>query len=89
MSQLVSQKSTDHPGQQYVRQVVDHFEVKGPNGQHLCLAFEPLRQPLGMLYQQLGPNNPGRIRLLKSLMPSVLKCLDYLHTECQIVHTGE
>jgi serine/threonine protein kinase len=79
---------TTHPGQDYVRNVLDSFEVEGPGGKHLCLAFEPLRQPLWMLGRQISPNGLVQPRIIKALMPSILKCLDFLHSECHVIHTG-
>lgn len=32
----------DHPGRAYVMQLLDRFEIKGPNGCHLCLVLEAL-----------------------------------------------
>lgn len=79
---------TTHPGRQYVRSVLDSFEVEGPDGTHICMAFEPLRQPLWMLGQQSGLTNLVQPRTIKALLPSILKSLDFLHSECQVIHTG-
>ncbi|KAH7176421.1 kinase-like domain-containing protein [Dactylonectria macrodidyma] len=78
---------TTHPGRQYVRSVLDSFEVEGPNGTHICLAFEPLRQPLWMLGQQSGLTGLVQPRTIKAVLPSILKSLDFLHSECQMIHT--
>ncbi|KAJ2895357.1 hypothetical protein MKZ38_006628 [Zalerion maritima] len=43
-----------HGGEEYVRLVLDSFDVDGPHGRHLCLAFEPLREPLWMLGRHLS-----------------------------------
>lgn len=78
---------THHPGRDYVRNVLDSFEIDGPHGKHVCLAMEPLRLPLWMMGRQncLGGRVP--VRTIKAVLPSILKCLDFLHTECQIIHT--
>ncbi|KAK7409376.1 hypothetical protein QQX98_008438 [Neonectria punicea] len=78
---------TTHPGRQYVRSVLDSFEVEGPEGTHICLAFEPLRQPLWMLGQQSGLTNMVQPRIIKGVLPSILKSLDFLHSECKVIHT--
>ncbi|QPH11091.1 hypothetical protein C2857_002681 [Epichloe festucae Fl1] len=78
---------TTHPGQEYVRKVLDSFEVKRSGQTHLCLAFEPLRQPLWMLGRQTSPNGLVQPRIIKALLPGILKCLDFLHTECHVIHT--
>lgn len=33
----LEQSNSDHSGRQYVAFLLDHFEVQGPNGVHLCL----------------------------------------------------
>lgn len=83
-----SSRRTTHPGRRYVREIINHFEIDGPGGKHLCLAFEPVRQPLWMLTQQLRREGLALSQSLKTLLPSILQCLDYLHSECHIIHTG-
>ena len=79
---------TSHPGREYIRGVLDSFEVEGPHGTHLCMAMEPLRQPLWMLGQQSGLTSWVQPRTIKAVLPSILKSLDYLHSEANIIHTG-
>lgn len=31
-----------HPGQKHIVQLLDSFEVDGPNGRHTCIIMEPL-----------------------------------------------
>ncbi|CAM1502196.1 Fc.00g041800.m01.CDS01 [Cosmosporella sp. VM-42] len=78
---------TTHPGRDYVRSVLDSFEVEGPSGKHICLAFEPLRQPLWMMGKQNTHNARVQPRTIKAVLPSILKCLDFIHSECQVIHT--
>ena len=35
-----------HEGFRYVRTVLDNFEATRPDGTHLCLVYEPMREPL-------------------------------------------
>lgn len=79
---------TTHPGQEHVRKVLDSFEIEGPGGKHLCLAFEPLRQPLWFLGRQTSAGGLVQPRIIKALLPGILECLDFLHTECHVIHTG-
>lgn len=83
---IFSVQST-HRGRDYIRNVLDSFEVEGPNGKHLCMAFEPLRQPLWMLGKQCGNNGRLPPRKVKKVLPSILKCLDFLHSEANVIHT--
>ncbi|KAL3429875.1 kinase-like domain-containing protein [Aspergillus tetrazonus] len=42
-------KSPIHRGRGIIRTFLDSFEVTGPDGSHLCLAYEPMREPLWIL----------------------------------------
>ena len=55
---------------------------------HICLVFEPLREPIWLLNERFEGNTiPSEI--LKIMVQMLLHGLDYLHTECHIVHTGK
>ena len=57
-------------------------------GDHTCLVFEPLREPLWLLNERfVGKTIPSAI--LKIMVEMLLRGLDYLHTECKIIHTGK
>ncbi|CAI6093808.1 hypothetical protein V2G26_017113 [Clonostachys chloroleuca] len=79
---------TTHPGRQYIRPVLDSFEVEGPEGSHICMTYEPLRQPVWMLGQQSGLTSLVQANTIKALLPSMLKALDFLHSECRLIHTN-
>ncbi|KAF4968321.1 hypothetical protein FSARC_4266 [Fusarium sarcochroum] len=81
--------NTSHPGRQFIRGVLDSFEVEGPDGTHIVLALEPLRQPLSMLAQQDGLTRKVPVQTIKAVLPSILQSLDYLHSEADIIHTGK
>lgn len=49
ITQHIFSTSTTHANREYVREVFDSFEVEGPGGKYLYMAFKPLRQPLWML----------------------------------------
>ncbi|KAG5930109.1 hypothetical protein E4U53_002301 [Claviceps sorghi] len=80
---------TTHPGQQYVRDMLGSFEIEGPQSgrTHLCMAFEPLRQPLWMFGRQSSPNGLVQPCIVKALLPGILRCLDFMHTKCHVIHT--
>ncbi|RAK99790.1 kinase-like protein [Aspergillus ibericus CBS 121593] len=56
MSQQISRLRSSHEGRRYVRLVKESFEIQGRLGNHLCLVFEPLREPLWLLGKHLGSN---------------------------------
>ncbi|EPE36816.1 Protein kinase-like (PK-like) [Glarea lozoyensis ATCC 20868] len=43
-----------HRGRSIVRTAVDSFEVASPNGSHLCLVFDPMREPLWLFRRRFG-----------------------------------
>lgn len=70
-----------------IRTCLESFEVTGPEGKHLCLAYEPLREPV-WLYQQRFPDGKLPSSLIKAFLTMILTGLDYLHSDCKVVHTG-
>lgn len=80
-------RNPSHEGFPYVRTMIDSFEVTGLEGVHLCLVYEPMREPL-WLFQRRWENRKLPPALLKVYMRFLLRGLDYLHSECHIIHTG-
>lgn len=67
-------------------QLLNDFKITGVNGTHVCMVFEVLGHNLLKLI--LKSNYRGiPIANVKSIARQVLEGLDYLHTECQIIHT--
>lgn len=76
----------NHPGKAHVVQLLDSFEHRGPNGLHVCMVFEVLGENLlGLIkrYNHRGIPMP----LVKQITKQVLLGLDYMHRECEIIHT--
>jgi len=84
----ISSTNSSHDCLPYVQTMVDSFEVIGPNGTHSCLVFEPMRETLS-LFQSRLKDKRFTLELLKIYLVCVLNGLDYLHSECRIVHSGE
>ncbi|KAI1909054.1 hypothetical protein LOZ12_004359 [Ophidiomyces ophidiicola] len=82
----ISQVHSSHEGQNFVRQLEESFEIKGPFGSHDCLVFEPLRESIWMLGRRFGPIGLPP-PLAKAFLKVILTSLDYLHTECHVIHT--
>lgn len=80
-------KNPSHEGFPYVRTVLDSFEAMGPGGRHICLVYEPMREPL-WLFQRRWENGKLPPSLLKVYLKFLLRGLNYLHSECHIIHTG-
>ncbi|QKX63522.1 uncharacterized protein TRUGW13939_10693, partial [Talaromyces rugulosus] len=80
-------QETRHPGRNFVRKLLDHFYIQGPHGRYVCLVHEPL----GMSADLLIKMSPGQAMSLDDMKPGIrqlLVALDYLYSECHIIHTG-
>jgi serine/threonine-protein kinase SRPK3 len=88
LSQHIANANPSHHGLHYVRTIIDAFEVIGPKGIHMCLVFKPLREPISIFQKRLVD---GRYDLaaLKATLRCLLFGLDYLHSQCHVIHTGE
>jgi hypothetical protein len=51
-------KNPSHEGFPFVRTMLDNFEVPGPDGPHLCLVYEPMREPLWLFQRRWGGKLP-------------------------------
>ncbi|KAJ3061446.1 serine/threonine protein kinase, CMGC group, partial [Podochytrium sp. JEL0797] len=76
----------EHRGRPYVVELTDWFKVKGVNGSHVTMAFEVLGPNLLTLIRQYHHRGIP-VPIVKRIMKQVLKGLDYLHSECKIIHT--
>ncbi|TQW00462.1 protein kinase [Cordyceps javanica] len=83
----ISRQTKSHDGHNFIRKLLGSFTVRGVSGTHVCLVLEPLREPLWLYCRRfVGGVIPADI--LKILLQMILQGLDYLHSECQIIHTG-
>jgi serine/threonine-protein kinase SRPK3 len=82
----VSRRSS-HQGRNYVSHLLEQFTHTGPNGEHVCLAFDVLGHHLDF---QAAKYEDGKIpvRAVKVIARQLLLGLDFLHRECGIIHTG-
>ena len=88
ISRHISTIQSTHEGRSYVRLVEDSFTISGPFGEHLAMVFEPLREPLWRLGRHLGTVGLSPT-ILKAFLKLVLQGLDFLHSECHVIHTGQ
>ncbi|KAH2288675.1 hypothetical protein KXW29_001840 [Aspergillus fumigatus] len=82
----INQVETNHPGRNFIRKLRDHFYIQGPHGRHVCLVHEPLGTSADVLVKM----SPGHVMTLDDMKPAIrqlLVALDFLHSECQIIHT--
>ncbi|EGC42771.1 serine kinase [Histoplasma capsulatum var. duboisii H88] len=65
-----------HEGRHFILPILHQFKHAGPNGVHVCFVFDVLGHHL---YFQCSKYEDGRLPLLLGL--------DFLHTECGVIHT--
>ncbi|KAI3168992.1 hypothetical protein DTO046C5_4056 [Penicillium roqueforti] len=86
ISQHIAALKSDNEAIRYVRLIKESFLVQGSHGQHICLVFEPLREPIWFLGR-----HPGRVgmppNIVKAFLRILLQGLDFLHSECHVIHT--
>ncbi|KAK3324416.1 kinase-like domain-containing protein [Cercophora scortea] len=83
---IISKANPSHPGYGHVRTALDRFVLQGPSGDHPCLVQKPMWDSWrDFLFR--NPTHRFTEDLLKAGLTHVLLALDYLHTECKIVHT--
>ncbi|KAL1020763.1 hypothetical protein UPYG_G00004360 [Umbra pygmaea] len=75
-----------HPYSRRIVQLLDEFKIAGRAAPDLCLVLELLGPDLRCWQVCFG--NPGlSISWIKLVIAQVLQALDYLHTQCRIIHT--
>lgn len=80
-------RDPSYEGLKYIRAPLYTFELQGENETHSCLVFEPMRETIYKLQRDL-PGEKLPLPLFKAYMYMLLKSLDYLHTECRLIHTA-
>lgn len=82
--------TSSHPGRDALRTLSDSFKVSGPDGEHQCLVHPPLWDSVDAFLKR-NHVEVGRlpVPVLAIVLQRLFLALDFLHTECQLVHTGE
>lgn len=88
IEQRVAEKDQSHRGYGIMRVCQEGCEIEGPDGSHLCLVNEPMREPLWIL-QRRFVDRKFPLSIAKAFLYILLAGLDYLHSVCGIVHTGK
>ncbi|KAK2877251.1 hypothetical protein FQN49_001307 [Arthroderma sp. PD_2] len=82
----LNQGNQSHPGYAHVRTALDIFTIPRVGGDHYCLVQKPMWESFrDLLYR--NPSHRFTEDLLKAGLMQVFLALDYLHTECKLVHT--
>ncbi|OBZ79831.1 Serine/threonine-protein kinase SRPK [Grifola frondosa] len=87
LERIKDRKQTkNHLGRTHVLSLIDHFKENSPHGEHLCLVTEVLGSTLAQC-QQLVHESQFPIVVVKTITRQLLMALDFLHSDCGIVHT--
>ncbi|KAJ5799909.1 uncharacterized protein N7518_001977 [Penicillium psychrosexuale] len=77
-----------HPGYSHVRTALDRFTIPHLGNRHHCLVQKPMWESFeDLLYR--NPSHRFTEDLLRAGLKQVFLVLDYLHTECKLVHTAD
>jgi len=87
MLQHIKAANPSHKGYSFLRTVLDSFTITGPHGNHICLVCEPMRESL-LLFRHHFLNKRLPLPLVKAYIRIILTGLDYLHSQCHVVHTS-
>ena len=78
-----------HPGKIYVRTIQDSFVVTSRAGNHYqCLVHEVLSNDILSL-RYASPDHKLPEAMLKQILIHLLLALEFLHSECYIIYTGQ
>lgn len=76
----------DGVGREFVCQLIDDFEHRGPNGTHVCLVFELMGETLqtfGLWFEDSMIPEP----LMRRFTTQLICALDFAHHH-NVIHTG-
>ena len=83
----VSSASPTHHGYNHVVHLFHEFEFESFAGHHVCFVTDVLSYSVPSLQKEMSdPRLP--LKFILRLVKHVLKGLEYLHDECNIVHSG-
>ncbi|CAG8976327.1 hypothetical protein HYALB_00005734 [Hymenoscyphus albidus] len=77
---------TAHPGADYVRTAINTSIIPRAGGGHNCLVQKPMWESWSDMLFRI-PSGRFTEALLKAALKQLLLALEFLHTECKIVHT--
>lgn len=76
-----------HPGYSAIRSLLDSFDIDGPAGKHRCLVHPPLFESV-LTFLHRNPVRRLPVPIVAFVLKRLFLALDFLHTGCQIIHTG-
>lgn len=82
----VMDANPSHPGRNHVVSFLDNFDHPKSDVNHICLVFEPLGENLLALIERHKKEGVA-VDLVRAIAKQLLLGLQYLHDECDLVHT--
>ncbi|KAF5626085.1 CMGC SRPK kinase [Fusarium sp. NRRL 52700] len=79
---------SNNRGRNNIRNLLDYFEVSGPDGRHKVLVMQPAQMSLRDFKQVFRPDGGFDENFVKGAIQELLKALSFIHEEAQLVHTG-
>ncbi|KAF7935182.1 uncharacterized protein EAE97_008089 [Botrytis byssoidea] len=79
--------NNSHPGFPHIRTALEISTIPRVGGDHTCPVQKPMWESFRELKYRL-PNHCFTEKILKGALKQLFLALDYLHTECQLVHTN-
>lgn len=87
MYRHMEQSPKGHRGRDAIRMLLDAFYIDGSEDKHQCLVHPPLWESV-LTFLRRNPAEKLPSAIVAFVLRRLFLALDYLHTECQIIHTG-
>ncbi|OCH92620.1 kinase-like protein [Obba rivulosa] len=84
---ILRDRNTRALGYGHICQLLDDFVFQGPNGSHICIVTELMGPTVLDIYHCMPTAMP--LFLVKRISKHLLLALQYMHDDCNIVHTGD
>ncbi|KAG9615493.1 kinase-like protein, partial [Aureobasidium melanogenum] len=86
MALTARSNNSTHPGRNHVTYLKNHFEIQGPSGKHVCMVMPLLGDSIA---EKATTGHIMRIPppTVRNIAKQMLEALDFLHSECGIIHT--
>lgn len=81
-------EKTMNPGRNNIRRLLGSFEVNGPDGCHIVLVMQPAQMSLRDFKSVFRKDGGFDEAFVQGAVQELLKALDFIHNEAQLVHTG-
>ncbi|KAH7905119.1 kinase-like domain-containing protein [Hygrophoropsis aurantiaca] len=84
---IIKKANPNHPGYKHCLHLRDSFIAKSCHGPHLCFVTDVLGWDMVALRGLQANGRAFPVGLAKRIVKQTLLALDYLHRECNLVHT--